>query len=345
MQLGNNLDYAGDPTTSAALASVRERAGVDVMWVSEAWGFDAPTMMGYLAAKTERLQVGSDIMNVFSRTPSAMAQTAAGLDNVSGGRAILGLGASGPQVVEGFHGVPYTRPLSRVRDTVEVIRKVLRRDEPLVHAGATVTIPLPEEQGTGLGKPLKLINHPERPTLPIFLASVTNASVAMTAELADGWLPAFFIPERAAEAYREPLAKGLAKRDPGLGPLAIAAGGFLAVAEGEERVRMLDRSRAQLALYIGGMGARTKNFYNDLFVSYGYADEARLIQDLFLDGKKAQAEAAIPLTVLENANLVGSEAFIRERIAAYDEAGVTILNANPLVDDPELLSKVKSWLP
>ncbi|MET0931008.1 MAG: LLM class F420-dependent oxidoreductase [Aeromicrobium sp.] len=345
MLLGNNLDYAGDPTVSADLATAREKAGVDVMWVSEAYGFDAPTMMGYLAAKTERLQIGSAIMNVYSRTPAAMAQTAAGLDNVSGGRAILGLGASGPQVIEGFHGLPYARPISRVRDTVEVVRAVLRREAPLEYEGRTVTIPLPPEQGTGLGKPLKLINHPERADLPIYLASVTDASVEMTAEIADGWIPAFFVPELAAEAYRGPLEAGRARRDPSLAPLAIATGGFLGIAEGEERLRMLDRGREQLALYVGGMGARGKNFYNTLFASYGYVEEAKVIQDLYLTGRKAEAEAAIPLDVLEKVNLIGSEGFVKERIAAFDEAGVTILNVNPLSDDLDILTKVKGWLP
>lgn len=345
MLLANALEYAGDPRAAAEQVARREQAGIDVIWVSEAYGFDAPTMLGYLAAKTERVQIGTSIINAFSRTPTAIAQTFAGLDNVSGGRAILGLGASGPQVIEGFHGVPYRKPLGRVRDVVTTVRRVLAREEPLVLDGETVTIPLPASEGTGLGKPLRLINRPERPAVPIYLAAVAPRSVAMTAEIADGWLPALWIPEMAPPVYREVIAEGSAKRDPALGPLQISAGGMLAIAEGEERERYLQRARQMLALYTGGMGARNKNFYNDILVQYGFPDAAREIQDLYLSGKKDEAAALVPQDVVEKLNLIGSESFVRERIAAYAESGVTVLNVVLLQDDLELVGKVKSWLP
>jgi F420-dependent oxidoreductase-like protein len=345
MQLGNVLEYGGNPVEAADLLSAREKAGIDVVWVSEAYGYDSPTLMGYLAAKTERVQIGSAIINVFSRTPAAIAQTVAGLDHVSGGRAILGLGASGPQVIEGFHGVPYRKPLARTREVVDVVRQALRREAPVRLDGETVSIPFTGEGSTGLGKPLKLINRPQRPAVPIFLASIGDKSIETAAEIADGWFPSIFVPELAQKIWQTPLAAGAARRDPSLAPLEITAGGMLAIAEGEERERLLDRGRAQLALYIGGMGAATKNFYNDVFVHYGYADEAKKIQELYLEGRKDEAEATVPRDVLVGMNLIGSEGFVKERIAAFAEAGVTILNVTPLTPDLSMIERVRSWLP
>jgi F420-dependent oxidoreductase-like protein len=345
MLLANSLEYAGSPRAAARLMADRERAGVDVIWVSEAYGFDAPTMLGYLAARTERAQLGSGVMNAFSRTPTTIAQTFAGLDNVSGGRAILGLGASGPQVIEGFHGLPYRKPLGRIRDVVAAVRTVLRREEPLVLDGETVAIPLPAGEGTGLGKPLRLINRPERPSIPIYIASVAERSVAMTAEIADGWLPALWIPEYAPPVYRSSLTAGLGKRDASLSQLQIAAGGMVAVTEGEERERYLNQARQMLALYVGGMGARTQNFYNDIFVNYGFEEAAARVQDLYLTGRKDEAAAAVPADAVERLNLIGPASFVKERIAAYAESGVTMLNAVFLQDDLHLVSKVREWMP
>ncbi|WP_127128954.1 LLM class F420-dependent oxidoreductase [Georgenia sp. SYP-B2076] len=345
MQLASMLEYAGDPRKAAAQVTEREAAGIDIVWVSEAYGYDAPTMLGYLAGQTRTVQLGPGILNVYSRTPAAIAQTVAGLDNVSGGRAILGIGASGPQVIEGFHGVSYRNPLGKVRDVVATVRQVLRREAPLELDGATVTIPLPPEQGTGLGKPLKLINHPERPAVPIYLASLGPKSIAMAAEIADGWLPALWIPELAPAVYSESLSVGRAQRDPVLGELDIACGGIVAIAEGEERERLLWKARQQVALYVGGMGARGKNFYNDVFVKYGYGDAARTIQDLYLAGRKDEAAAAVPAEAVERLHLVGSESFIKERIAAFNESGVSVLNVYLGQPDLDLVTKVKSWLP
>lgn len=345
MRLANFLQYAGDPRATADQVAAQEKAGLDIVWVAEAYGFDSPTLMGYLAARTETVQIGSAILNVFSRTPGALAQTVAGLDNVSQGRAILGLGASGPQVIEGFHGVAYDRPLTRTRETIDVVRAYLRRDEPVTYDGATMTLPLPADRGRGLGKPLKLLTHPERNQVPIHVAALGEKNVAMTAEVADGWIPHLYVPEHADTVWGEPLATGRAKRDPSLGELEVVAGGMLAIAEGKHRDDLLDLGRSMIALYVGGMGSKDTNFYNDLFVRYGWEQEAAEIQELYLDGKKREAEALVPREALEKTNLVGSPGFIRERIAAFRDSGVTILNTIPVVDDaPAVIAQVKEWI-
>jgi F420-dependent oxidoreductase-like protein len=345
MKLSSALMYAGNPREAADQVSALEKAGLDTIWVAEAYGFDSPTLMGYLAAKTETVEIGSAILNVYSRTPGALLQTAAGLDNVSGGRAIIGLGASGPQVIEGFHGLPYANPLGRTREIIELIRSGLRR-EPLMHEG-TFNVPLTKEQGavTGLGKPLKLLVQPERPSIPIYIAALGEKSVAGSAEYADGWIPFLYHPERAKEVWGDQLAKGAAKRSDELAPLEVVAGGMVAIGEGAETKALLDFARPLYALYIGGMGAKSKNFYNTLFRQYGYDQEAEEIQDLYLDGKKKEAEALIPLDFLEATNLVGPESYIKERIAAYRESGVTNLQIMPVADDaPALVAKVKELI-
>jgi alkanesulfonate monooxygenase SsuD/methylene tetrahydromethanopterin reductase-like flavin-dependent oxidoreductase (luciferase family) len=308
VKLSTQLMYAGNPRDAADQVRALEDAGLDTVWVPEAYGFDSPTLMGYLAAKTERIEIGSAILNVYSRTPSALLQTAAGLDNVSHGRAIIGLGASGPQVIEGFHGVPYDRPLGRTKEIIDLIRRGLRR-ETLVHDGI-FTLPLPEGQGTGLGKPLKLLTKPERPSIPLYIAALGPKSVEGAAEYADGWLP--FL----------------------LAPLEICAGGMVAIGEGPETKALLDFVRPMVALYVGGMGARGKNFYNDLMCQYGYEKEAKEIQDLYLDGNKRDAETIVPDELLEWGNLVGPASYVKERIAAFAEAGVTNLQVMPASDDP-----------
>lgn len=344
MKLSTPLMYAGNPREAADQVAGLEKAGLDTVWVAEAYGFDSPTLMGYLAAKTETIEIGAGILNVFSRTPGALLQTAAGLDNVSGGRAVIGLGASGPQVIEGFHGLPYDRPLGRTREVISIIRRGLRR-ETLVHEGRTVTLPLPADQGLGLGKPLKLLTRPERSAVPIWVAALGDANVAMTAEVADGWLPFLFLPEKAPQVWGEALAKGAAKRSPDLAPLEISAGGMLAIGEGEDTKKLLDLMRPMYALYVGGMGARGKNFYHDLACQYGYEKEARQIQDLYLGGNKRDAEAIVPTEWLEAGNLVGPASYVRERIAAFREAGVTNLQISPVSDDPAAaVAQVKEWV-
>jgi F420-dependent oxidoreductase-like protein len=332
VKISTQLMYAGNPREAADQVRALEDAGLDTVWVPEAYGFDSPTLMGYLAAKTEKVEIGSAILNIYSRTPSALLQTAAGLDNVSQGRAIIGLGASGPQVIEGFHGVPYDKPLGRTREIIELIRSGLRR-ETLVHDGI-FTLPLPEGQGTGLGKPLKLLTRPERPRIPLYIAALGPKSVEGAAEYADGWLPFLFVPEKSGQVWGDALAAGKAKRQEGLAPLEICAGGMVAIGDGPETKALLDLARPFVALYVGGMGARGKNFYNDLAVKYGFEQAAKEIQDLYLGGNKRDAEAKVPLELLELGNLVGPASYVKERIAAFAEAGVTNLQVLPASDDP-----------
>ena len=341
MKLSMPLMYAGNPREAADSVVALEKAGLDTVWVAEVYGFDSPTLMGYLAAKTETVEIGSAILNVYSRTPALIAQTAAGLDNVSGGRAILGLGASGPQVIEGWHGLPYDKPLGRTREVVDIVRRALRR-ETLRHDGV-FTLPLPPDQGTGLGKPLKMLTKPERPAVPIYVAALGEKNVQGTAEYADGWLPFLFAPEKAHDVWGEALAAGRAKRSADLGPLEISAGGMVAV--GDDVKGLLDLARPMAALYIGGMGAKGRNFYNTLVSRYGFEKEAAQIQELYLGGNKRDAEALVPLELLELCNLVGPESYVKERIAAFAEAGVTSLQVTPVDDDPAaLVSRLKEWV-
>ncbi len=335
MKLSMNLSYSGDFVGDVARVVDLEQAGLDLVWVAEAYSFDAISQIGFLAARTSTIELGTGILNVYSRTASAIGQTAAGCDYVSGGRFVLGLGASGPQVVEGFHGVAYESPMPRIRDYIEITRMVLRR-EPIVYDGSVVHVPLPEGEGTGLGKPLKLINHPVRANVPIFWASLMSKSVAATARHADGWLPIFFDPHRFRDVWGEALDEGLAQRDAALGPLQISAGGMVAIGDeysGDAADAVLDLSRPMTALYIGGMGAKGQNFYNALACRYGFEAEADAVQDLYLAGEKQKAAEAVPSELLEGTNLVGPEGHVRERIAAFAEAGVTTLNVIPMAPD------------
>jgi F420-dependent oxidoreductase-like protein len=335
MRLAMALGYSGGFKEAVRKVQDLEKAGLDIVWIAEAYSHDAISQVGYLAAMTERVHIGTGIVNVYSRSAALMGMTAAGCDFVSDGRFILGLGASGPQVIEGFHGIPYEKPMQRIKEYIEVVRMTLRR-EPLVYDGRTVQLPLPAGQGTGLGKPLKLINHPVRPDVPIWWASLQGLSVEATAAHADGWLPVFFEPEKFQSVWGDDLKKGLAKRDPSLQRLEISAGGMLAIGEdlvGDAQDRVLDAARPQTALYWGGMGARDKNFYNDVARRYGYEAEAIEIQDLYLDGHKDEAAAKVPSSFLRASHLVGSPGFIRERLGAFKEAGVTVLNVNPVGPD------------
>jgi F420-dependent oxidoreductase-like protein len=334
MKLSMGIGYAGDFERSVQRVVQLEQAGLDIVWVAEAYGVDAPSIMGYLAARTERVQIASGILPIYSRTPTLLAMTAAGIDMISGGRCILGLGASGPQVIEGFHGIPYDKPIGRTREIIEICRTIWKREEPLVHDGGSYTIPLPPEQGTGLGKPLKMITHPVRDRIPIYVASIGPKNVEMTAEVADGWLPVFFMPEKSKDVWGPSLDAGKAKRSPELGELDICAGGLVAIGDGLEVDRLRDMARPNAALYIGGMGARDRNFYNELLCRYGFEAEAKEIQDLYLSGQKKEAAAKVPAELLESTSLVGPEGYVKERLAAYKEAGVTVLSINPVGDDP-----------
>ena len=329
MRIGMGLNYSGGFAETVAELADYEKAGLDIVFVPEAYSYDAVSQLGYLAARTERLQLASGILQLYTRTPTMTAMTAAGLDYVSGGRFVLGIGASGPQVIEGWHGVPYDAPLGRTREIIDICRAVWRR-ERLEHDGRYYQIPLPPGQGTGLGKPLKLINHPVRDRIPIVVAALGPKNVEMAAELAEGWEPIFYLPEKAAQAWGEPLAAGAARRDPALPPLDVIAQAGLAIGEGPETTGLRDLSRPMLALYIGGMGARGRNFYNDLAVRFGYEQEAAAIQDAYLDGRKDEAAGLVPASLLEGTSLIGPRSLVAERIAAMRESGVTTLNVAPL---------------
>jgi F420-dependent oxidoreductase-like protein len=340
MRLSTQLAYAGSFKESADRAVDLERAGVDIVWVAEAYGFDGASQLGYLAAKTERIQLGSGIFPIYSRTPALLAQTAAGIDALSEGRMILGLGASGPQVIEGWHGVAYDKPLERTRQIIDICRRAWRRE--VLTSDGIYQLPLPPEQGTGLGKPLKMITHPVRSAIPIWVASLGPKNVQMTAEVADGWLPIFYIPERANQVWGDALAKGQANRPSDLGPLEIAAGGILAI--GDDVAGLRDLGRPMAALYIGGMGARGRNFYNALTRRYGWEAEAAEIQDLYLEGKKDEAAKIVPAELLEKTTLIGPAGYVKDRIAAFKESGVTVLNVIPVGPDQQrMLEQVKEW--
>ncbi|HEY8081079.1 MAG TPA: LLM class F420-dependent oxidoreductase, partial [Acidimicrobiales bacterium] len=323
------------------------KAGLDIAYVAEAYGYDAPSLMGYLAAVTETVQIASGILPIYTRTPTLLAMTAAGIDALSDGRFHLGLGASGPQVIEGFHGVPYTAPLGRTREIIEICRDVWRREAPLEHHGRYYDLPLAAGEGTGLGKALKIIAHPVRSEIPVWVASLGERNVAMTAEVADGWIPILFIPERAKDVWGAPLAEGAAKRDASRGTLQVTAGGILAVGEGDDVVALRQLARPGVALYVGGMGAKGKNFYNELACRYGFEAEAAQIQDLYLAGKKKEAEALVPDELLELTSLCGPEGYVKERVAAFKEAGVTHLQVTPIPlgdqQPADLISLVKGF--
>jgi len=330
MKIATTLSYAGGFKQSARQVGEMEKAGLDLVWVAEAYGFDSPSLMGYLAALTDTVEIGSAILPIYTRTPTLLAMTAAGVDALSGGRFHLGLGASGPQVIEGWHGVAYDAPLGRTREIAEICRQVWAREAPLVHDGRHYHLPLPAGQGTGLGRALKIIAHPVRSRIPIWVASLGEKNVAMTAEVADGWLPILFIPEKAKDVWGAALAEGEAKRDPGIDPLMVCAGGLLAIGEGADVTGLRELARPMVALYVGGMGAKGRNFYNDLACRYGYEKEAAEIQDLYLSGKKDEAAALVPQEFLELTSLTGPRTWVAERIAAMREAGVTHLQVTPI---------------
>jgi F420-dependent oxidoreductase-like protein len=293
--------------------------------VPEAYSFDAVSQLGFIAARTTRLEIASGILPIYSRTPALTAMTAAGLDFVSGGRFTLGLGTSGPQVIEGWHGVPYDAPVGRTRELVEICRMVWRRDR-LDYQGKHYT--LPYEGGTGLGKPLKLINHPVRERIPIVIAALGPKNVALAAEVAEGWQPIFYFPEKAAIAWDAPLAEGKARRDPALGTLDVIASAPLAI--GDDVTGLRDLTRPVFALYIGGMGARGRNFYYDLACRFGYEQDAGKIQEAYLAGRKDEAAALVPADLVEKTALIGPAGYVAERLEAFREAGVTTLNVTPL---------------
>lgn len=342
MRTGIFLGYAGGFKEAAEQLISYERAGVDIALVAEAYSYDAISQLGYLAAKTDTIELGTGVVPIYTRTPALLAMTAAGLDYVSDGRFRLGLGTSGPQVVEGFHGVPFDAPLGRTREVVEICRQVWRRDR-VSYDGKYYQLPLPADRGTGLGKALKLINHPVRERIPITIAALGPKNVELTAEIAEGWQPVFFHPDKADDVWGDALRAGYAKRDPALGPLDIMVSVNLAI--GDDVDDRLSWGKPQLALYLGGMGARGQNFYHKLATRYGFGEAADRIQDLYLAGRKQEAVAAVPDDLMRSVSLVGPRGYVKERLAAFAAAGVTTLLVHPMgIDERESLRHMEDLL-
>ena len=322
MQLGLNFGYWGSgPSDNLALAQEADRLGYHSLWTAEAYGSDSITPLTWLAAKTERIHVGTAIMQMPARTPAMTAMTAATLDLLTGGRFLLGLGASGPQVVEGWHGVPYGKPLGRAREYVGIVRAILQREKPLEHHGEHYDIPL--RGGTGLGKALKLIIHPLRAAVPIYLAAIGPKNVALAAEIADGWLPIFFSP-RQMKLYQGSLDEGFA-RAPAKDLKKFDIAPTVSVVLGNDADACRASLKPNLALYIGGMGAREKNFYYNLACRYGYEDAASRIQELYLAGKKQEAVAAVPDDLVDEVALCGPKERIADRLQEWKQCGIGTL--------------------
>ncbi|MFO7589492.1 MAG: LLM class F420-dependent oxidoreductase [Acidimicrobiia bacterium] len=325
MRLGVNFGYqdwgAGlDGAISAAQEA--DRLGFHSGWTAEAYGSDAVTPLTWLMAHTERMSWGTAIMQMPARTPAMTAMTAATLDLMSGGRFLLGIGASGPQVSEGWHGDAYGKPLGKTREYVEIIRAILAREGPVEHHGAHYDIPYSGPDATGLGKPLKLILHPRRADLPIYVAAIGPKNVELTAEVADGWLPIFFSPTRVKETYGPALDAGFAKAGGGKSLETFDIAATVTVLVGDDVDALRGFVKPMVALYVGGMGARGKNFYNDLACRYGYEAAAKEIQDLYLDGKKSEAIAAVPDELVDEVSLLGPKERIADRVEAWKESGI-----------------------
>jgi F420-dependent oxidoreductase-like protein len=323
MKLGINIGYSGG-RVELPLDRVleAEQLGYDSLWTAEAYGSDAVTPLAYLAAKTTRIKLGTGIMQIAGRTPAMCAMTMSTLDALSGGRVLVGLGLSGPQVVEGWHGMPYDKPVARLREYVQILRKIWAREEPVALDGQAYQLPYHGPGATGLGKPLKSILHSRQ--LPVYLATMQPLSVRTTAELADGWLPIWFSPQRLS-MFRPAIEEGFkrAGNSKSWKDFDIAAGCTVTI--GDDVRACLAQMKPTLALYVGGMGAKQKNFHNEMIVKYGYGDIAARIQELYLSGRKAEAIAAVPDELCDEMSLCGPEARIRQRYQAWEDVGVTTM--------------------
>ncbi len=336
MRLALNIGYAGaEVRDHTKLVQEAERLGYHSVWAAEAYGSDVVTPLAWYAARTERIAVGTAIMQMQARTPATTAMTAVTLSELSGGRFLLGLGVSGPQVVEGWHGRPYGKPLALTREYVGIVRRALAREERLTHAGDHFDIPYAGADATGLGKPLRLIVHPTC-DVPVYLAAIGPKNVALTAEIADGWLPAFYSPDHAADVWGPHLAAGLARADDPAKELDVVVAAPVAITDAPDQARWA--VRPALALYIGGMGARGRNFYFDLACRYGFEQAATEVQDHYLAGRKQQAMAAVPDELVDATSVIGPPGAVSERLDAYREAGVTTLAA--MTEDPATLRQL-----
>ena len=323
MRLGVNLGYwgSGNDRDNLALAREADRLGYAVVWAAEAYGSDSPTVLSWVAAQTERIDIGSAVMQIPARTPACTAMTAATLDSLSGGRFRLGLGVSGPQVSEGWHGVRFDKPLGRTREYVEIVRAALTRQR-LSYAGEHWTLPLPD----GPGKALQLTVHPVREHIPVYLASVGPKNLELTGEIADGWQAVFFAPEHAAESL-DHIRVGLNRAGRSMDGFDVVP--TVPLVFGDDLEECALPVRGYTALYLGGMGSREQNFYNRLAVRMGYGEAAARIQDLFLDRKYREAAAAVPTQFIDRTALIGPVERVRDRLGAYAEAGVTTLSVSP----------------
>lgn len=326
MRLGLNVGYSGKRIDlPMALIKEADRLGYYSVWTSEAYGSDSITPLAWIGAQTEQIKLGTAIMQMPARTPAMTAMTAMTLDQLSNGRMLVGLGLSGPQVVEGWHGKPYGKPLSKTREYVSILRTIFAREEPLTHEGKHYQIPYRGDDATGLGKPLKSILH-GRADLPIYVASIGPKNVTLTAEIADGWLPIFFAPERYPEYFQEHVEAGFAKAGAGKSIDDFDIAPSVTVVMDDNLDMAMNQVKPQLALYIGGMGSKNKNFYNDLAVRYGFEEAAETVQDLFLSGKKMEAAVAVPDELVDAVALVGPKARIKERLSVWKDSDVTTLN-------------------
>ncbi len=326
MRLGIMVGYSGAKIELPMdLILEADKLGYYSVWTSEAYGSDSITPLAWIGALTQQIKLGTAIMQMPARTPAMTAMTAITLDQLSGGRMLLGLGLSGPQVVEGWHGKAYGKPLGKSREYVQILRQIFAREAPLVHDGEHYQIPYAESDATGLGKPLKSIIH-GRSDLPIYLASIGPKNVTLTAEIADGWLPIFFSPDAYAETYQQYIEAGFAKagQDKSLDNFDIAPSVTVIV---EDNVEMAyNQIKPMLALYIGGMGAKGKNFYFDLACRYGFEAEATVIQDAYLQGNKGEAVMAVPNELVDAVALVGSKDRIKDRIQRWQDSPITTMN-------------------
>ncbi|HET7236225.1 MAG TPA: LLM class F420-dependent oxidoreductase [Actinomycetota bacterium] len=321
MRIGIHVGHwEGDPHDVAALAVEAERAGLDSVWTSETWGSDAAVLLAWIAARTERIGLGAGVLQIPGRTPAAAAMTALTLDHLSGGRMRLGLGVSGPQVAEGWHGAPFDRPLERTREYVAIVRSVLHREAPVTAPGPGYPLPLP----AGPGKALKANVRPLRSDLPVYLAAMGPRNVALAAEIADGWIPFLYSPDRA-HAFDDVLREGAGRGGRDLATLDVAP--MVPVAIGDDVVSCRDRLRPLLALYAGGMGSAGANFYKDLITRYGFGEAAAAIQRSYLAGRRAEAAALVPDAMVDELCLVGPVERVRDRLDAWRAAGVTTLLA------------------
>jgi len=330
MKLGVQMGYWGFGLTAAdemALARAADDLGYDSIWTAEAYGSDAATILAWLAAVTKRIKLGAGIFQIPARSAAMTAMTAATIDNLSGGRMLLGLGTSGPQVSEGFHGVRFGKQLQRTREYVAVVRMALEHQKVEFH-GETIDLPLPD----GPGKALKLSIGPVQQRIPIYLAALGPKNVALAGEIADGWLPVFFSPEHTA-ALRAPLEEGAARAGRNLDDFRICPSVNVMISDNLESAR--DAMRPMLALYVGGMGSREQNFYNRLVSSYGFEREAKRVQDLYLDGKRSEAMEALPDELIDMVSIVGPPARAKERIRAFRDADVDTLIISGMAVDTE----------